>query len=133
MLTNLYLDTARFGLMVPAAQKAHADFAQLCGEEGGSAHVEEFLRGEPGTSISPIHLRCPGLAGWHGIAGLKESLCILTVAPAGTPVLLANRSAQLMQLAAKALFRRCGSVLHTDLEWPGYRTIIDSEARRTRG
>src|SRR5207245_1517156 len=54
-------------------------------------------------------------------------------APAGTPVLLANRSAQFMKLAARALFRRCQSVLHTDLEWPGYLAILEAECRRTRG
>ncbi|HYT87565.1 MAG TPA: aminotransferase class V-fold PLP-dependent enzyme [Gemmataceae bacterium] len=133
MPTDLYLDTARFGLVVPAAQGAQVDFARLCGKEGGSAHIDEFLR--EGTEAWPASMRgCySGLAAWRGVAQLKESLGHLAGAPARTPVLLANRSAELMKLAARALFRRCGSVLCTDLEWPGYLAILDAERRRGEG
>jgi hypothetical protein len=133
MPTDLYLDTARFGLMVPAAQRALRDFARLCGEEGGSAHIDDFLNG--GTERWPMGMRdrYPALVAWRGVAQLKESLGHLASTPAQTPVLLANRSAQLMKLAARALFRRCGSVLHTDLEWPGFLAILDAERHRSRG
>jgi len=36
-----------------------------------------------------------------------------------------------MRLAARVLFRRCRTVLITDLEWPAYRAILEQEARRT--
>src|SRR5262249_42673422 len=103
MPTELYLDTARFGLMVPAARRASSDFARLCGAEGGSAHLDEFLR--DGAKAWPVGMRAryPALAAWHGVGPLKESLGQLAGTPTGTPVLLANRSAQLMQLAARAL------------------------------
>lgn len=133
MPTDLYLDTARFGLMASSAQKADADFARLCGEEGGSAHIDEFLRGGAEAWPSGLRDRYTGLAGWQGVSRLKEALGRLAGATAGTPVLLASRSAQLMKLAAAALFRRCGSVLHTDLEWPGYLAILDAECRRAQG
>ena len=35
-----------------------------------------------------------------------------------------------MRLAARALFRRCTRVLHTDLEWPGYLRILRAEGTR---
>ena len=133
MPTDLYLDTARFGLMVPAAQRAQVDFARVCGEEGGSAHIDELLRGGSEAWPARMRQRYPGLADWHGTPRLKELLARLAGAPPRTPVLLANRSAALMKLAARALFRRCGSVLHTDLEWPGFLAILDAERRRARG
>ena len=55
MPTDLYLDTARFGLMLPAAQRAHVDFARVCGGEGGSSHLDELLRG--GSEAWPEGLR----------------------------------------------------------------------------
>jgi hypothetical protein len=133
MATDLYLDTARFGLTAPRARQAHADFLRLGAEEGGSFRVDAFLR--RGADAWPAQMRShyPGLADWHGLAGLKESLGAFAGCAAGTPVLLANRSAQLMKLAARALFRRCRSVLHTDLEWPGYLAILEEERRGSRG
>jgi hypothetical protein len=133
MLTDLYLDTARFGLMVPAAQRSQVDFARVCGDEGGSAHLDELLRGGSEAWPASLRQRYPGLAGWHGTRRLKEQVARLAGAPPGTTVMLANRSAELMKLAARALFRRCGSVLHTDLEWPGFLAILDAERRRSRG
>lgn len=133
MVTDLYLDTARFGLTVPSARQAHADFLRLCAEEGASRCVDEFLRGGSEAWPAQMRLRYPGLAAWRGLACLEESLRSFAGAPPGTPVLLANRSAQLMKLAARALFRRCRSVLYTDLEWPGYLAILEAECRRSRG
>jgi hypothetical protein len=133
MPTDLYLDTARFGLMVPAAQRAQVDFARVCGVEGGSAHIDELLCGGSEAWSANMRQRYPGLAAWHGTTQLRESLACVAGAPPRTPVLLANRSAQLMKLAARGLFRRCGAVLHTDLEWPGFLAILDAERRRSRG
>jgi len=133
MPTKLYLDTARFGLMVSAARRTTSDFARLCGEEGGSAHLDEFLRDGAKAWPGAMRARYPAMAAWQGVGPLKGLLGQLAGTPAGTPVLLANRSAQLMQLAARALIRRCGVVLHTDLEWPGYLAILEDERRRGRG
>ncbi len=44
---------------------------------------------------------------------------------------MANRSAQLMRLAARLLFRRCRNVLVTDLNWPAYQALLAAEATRT--
>src|SRR5262249_12265365 len=57
----------------------------------------------------------------------------LVFAPPCTEILLAQRAALLMKLAARSLFRRCRRVLHTDLEWPGYIARLESERDRSRG
>jgi hypothetical protein len=132
MPTALYLDTARLGRMVPRAQRSQRDFIRLCGDEGGSAHVEDFLRHGPDAWPDRLRRRYPGLADWRGVAGLKQALRDLTEAPSGTEVLLAQRSAQLMRLAARALFVRCRRVLCTDLEWPAYRAILARAGQQVR-
>jgi len=47
-------------------------------------------------------------------------------------MLLAGRSAQLVRLAARALCRCCENILVKDMLWPGYRSIVEVECRRTR-
>lgn len=131
MTDSLYLDTARLGLMSPGARRALCDHARLGGDEGGSSRFDRFLR--HGTEAWPAHLRSryPGLAGWRGVGALKQSLRTLVGSPPDLPVLLANRSAELMRLAARLLFLRSRTVLTTDLGWPAYETILEAEARRT--
>jgi selenocysteine lyase/cysteine desulfurase len=43
---------------------------------------------------------------------------------------LANRSAQLVQLAARLLCQRCENILVTDMVWPAYLAILSAECRR---
>ena len=126
----LYLDTARLGRMSPAAQRAQHDFASLAGEEGGSAYLERFVR--HGLTSCPVAMqtRYPGLARWQGVAELKQALRTLAGHRPDLPLLVAHRSAQLMKLAARLLFHPCRNVLTTDLDWPGYRDILEQEARR---
>src|SRR4051812_39559175 len=112
----LYLDTARLGLMRTAAQRANRNFARLCGREGASPRFERLLRDGLDSLPGRLNGRHPGLADWRGIGRLKESLRRLVASPPDAEVLLAHRSTQLMKLAARALFRRCRRVLHTDLE-----------------
>jgi len=47
------------------------------------------------------------------------------------PVLLANRSTQLMKLAARLQFQPCRNVLVTDIGWPPYHDLLAAEAVRT--
>jgi len=49
--------------------------------------------------------------------------------PPDGQVLLASRSAQLMELAAIAQFRVCRRVLTTDLSWPAYDEVLRRQAR----
>jgi len=128
MRTTLYLDTARLGRMTPRAQQALCAFGQLCGEQGASAAFDDVLiRGS--DTWQALY---PGLSDWTGLAGLHRSLRLLTSFPPATDLLLANRSAQLMRLAARVLFRRCERVLHTDLDWPNYLATLRAEGQKLR-
>ena len=121
MQTELYLDTARFGRMVPGARGALEEFAGLCTDEGGSLHLLDILRGPIG----------PGAVGsWRGHGDLKASVRALVNAPGDSPVFPAQRSATLARVVARAAFRRCERLLCTDLEWPRYRASLGEEARR---
>jgi hypothetical protein len=126
MPTELYLDTARFGQTGVRAQEALRDFVRLSGEEGGSQLLVDFVRYGAGG----FGERYPGLAAWRGVPEFKRSLRSVAGFAPETDVLVAARSSQLMRLAALALFRRCGRVLHTDLEWPGYLAILRAEGDR---
>ena len=102
----------------------------MAGEEGGSPFFERFLmEGSDGWSSS-IRLCFPGLTCWRGIGPLKESLRTLAGGNPQLPMLLVSRSAELMKFAARLLFQPCRNVLVTDLGWPAYRSILESEARR---
>jgi hypothetical protein len=117
--------------MTPRAQQAHLDFARLAGEEGSSLFVESFLRAGVGEWPADAQSRYPGLTCWHGVGSLKESLRRLADSPTDLPVVLANRSAQLMKLAAGLLCRPCENVLMTDIGWPPYHDMLAAEAIRT--
>src|SRR5579885_2325482 len=127
---RIYLDNARLGQMKPGAQRAVADFVRLAGAEGASPVLDRFLRGgfDPDDSASVDEY--PGVATWAGVADLKRALRLLAGHRPDLPVLLAARSAVLMRFAARLLFHPCANVLITDLGWPDYHAILESEARR---
>lgn len=130
--TKLYLDTARLGQTSPSALQAQIDFARLTAEDPSSLYFEEFLR--DGVDACPeIADQFPGLAHWHGIADLKRRLASMAGDPDQLRVLLANRSAELMRLAARCQFQVCRNVLVTDLSWPNRLAILKEEAARAGG
>ena len=130
--TKLYLDTARLGQTSPSALQAQIDFARLTAEDPSSLYFEKFLR--DGVDACPeIADRFPGLAHWHGIADLKRRLASMAGDPDQLRVLLANRSAELMRLAARCQFQVCRNVLVTDLSWPNWLAILKEEATRAGG
>jgi len=128
---RLYLDTARLGLMKPGARLLHEDFVRFASEEGCTLYWEEFLRAGAKTWPGFLKDRYPALLAWQGVSRLKQSLKRLAGAATDSQVLLAGRSAQLMMLGARLLFRPCRNVLATDLTWPGYFRILKREQRRT--
>ncbi len=128
--TQLYLDTARLGRMTPRAQQAHVDFVRLAGEEGSSLFFERFLQSGTQAWSTQAQARYPGLSLWHGVGALKASLRALAGSLPDLPMLLANRSAQLMKLAARLLYHPCKNVLVTDLGWPPYHELLAAEAAR---
>lgn len=133
MDTCLYLDTARLGPMCRQAQAADRDFARLAGEEAGSVYFEQFFKW--GFTCLPRSMarRFPGLSSWSGIDGFKRDLTGVLAVPPDTRILIANRSAELVRLAARALFSRCQRVMTTDMLWPAYRRILLGEAIRCHG
>jgi hypothetical protein len=126
----LYLDTARLGRMAPGAQRAFHEFIELAGAEGGSPIFDHFLRRGIDAAAPPVLRGYSGLGCWQGVDALKESLRMLAGSLPDLPVLLANRSAQLMKLASRLLFQVCRNVLVTDLGWPAYHDILAAECRR---
>lgn len=130
--TRLYLDTARLGRLVPAARRAGESFAALAADEGGSPFFDRFLTGGAEDWPPAVADRYPGLAGWRGVAGLKDRLRRLTGVPPDLPVLVASRSAQLMTLAARLMYGPCRNVLVTDLGWPAWHEILAGAAERAK-
>ncbi len=131
--TALYLDTARMGMISPVAERAGQAFLSLAGREGCSPCFEAFLH--EGTAAWPLSLRerYPGLADWRGLASFKGMVRTFAEIVNPCEVLLANRTAHLMRLAARLLFHSRKRVLTTDLEWPGYRSILELERERIGG
>jgi len=119
--------------MCPEAQAADRDFARLAGEEGCSLYFEQFLRWGY-TALAPTRARrYPALEFWAGVSPFKQDLRTVLSLPTERPVLIANRSAQLVRLAARLLCLRCENILITDMEWPAYvRTLMMEAGRRGR-
>ena len=126
---SLYLDTARLGQMSPSAFRASVDFARFACEHGCSLYFSELLIG--GFSAWPAALRdrYPDLGDWHGVGSLAKRLRVLAQARADSHVVLASRSATLMQFAARLLIGPCRNVLLTDLTWPAYEHIFQQQRR----
>jgi hypothetical protein len=130
MATRLYLDTARLGRMCPEAQAADIDFARFASEEGCSLYFEQFLRSGYMALPPSLARQYLSLSFWAGISAFKNDLRSVLALPAARKVFVANRSAQLVRLAARALCRRCDNILISDLEWPAYLQILSAECRR---
>jgi len=130
MPTCLYLDTARLGRMCPEAQAADHDFARLASEEGCSLYFEQFLRWGYSSLPPSLGRRYPALSFWAGVSAFKRDLKTVLAIDRRRQVLVANRSAQLVRLAARALCRRCENILVTDMEWPAYMAILEAECQR---
>jgi selenocysteine lyase/cysteine desulfurase len=133
MARTLYLDTARLGRMLPQAQAASISYMSLAGEIGCSVRFEDLLYEGFQAWDHSLRRHYNGLSAWQGLSTLKDSLRALTGAGRHLPVFLASRSAELMRLSARLLFRKCRKVLLSDLEWPAYRAILEQEGRRTGG
>ncbi len=106
MATTLYLDTARLGRMSPQAQAANIAFTRLAGEVACSVRFEDLLYRGFDAWDAFLQERYLGLSDWHGLSRLKDSLRALTGAPCELPVFLASRTAELMRLSARLLFRK---------------------------
>lgn len=117
--------------MSPTARDTYLDFVRLTAEEPSSLYFEEFLQHGWAAWPASYRNRFRALESWQGVAGLKHLLARLVGQPRDCRVLLANRSAQLMKLVARLLFRRCRNVLTSDVNWPSYQRFLSAEATRT--
>ncbi|MEQ1826055.1 MAG: aminotransferase class V-fold PLP-dependent enzyme [Pirellula sp.] len=117
--------------MSPRACRASIDFARLSFEHGSTLYSDDFLR-FGSQCLSDSQLGCyPGLDDWQGPEQLRQRLSSLAKLPIGLQTIFASRSANLMKLAAKFLFRRCRRVMITDLTWPAYENILLNEMHRS--
>jgi hypothetical protein len=130
MFPCLYLDTARLGRMCPEAQAADQDFARLAGEVGCSLYFEHFLRWGFSSLPPSLSRRYSGLSFWAGVTAFKRDLKTVLAIDRRRQVLVANRSAQLVRLAARLLCLRCENILVTDMEWPAYVAVLEAECQR---
>jgi hypothetical protein len=130
MNTRLYLDTARLGRLCPEAQAADQDFARFASEEGCCVYFEQFL--QSGYTALPHRLakEYPGLSFWAGVRAFKDDLKAALCLPRERPVFIANRSAQLVRMAARLLVSQCDNILVTDMEWPAYLQTLETEVDR---
>lgn len=133
MNTHLYLDTARMGAMCPPAREACQAYLALTASEGCSPCFESFFREGFDDWPSSVRERYAGLHAWPGLSRFKDQIRAVTGFPDMQDVLMANRTSNLMRIAARCLFRICGRVLTTDLEWPGYVAILENERLGTKG
>ena len=127
---QLYLDTARYGLPTPRVRKAGEDLLRFFCDEGYSSMFSVLL--EEGFSAWPERYQreYPGLADWEGVGELKSAVRSLVRASERAPVYFSSRSAQLMRLGVRMLLTHSERPLTTDLLWPGYRRILEDEAKR---
>lgn len=132
LATRLYLDMARMGTMTPHAQRAYLDYCSLATREAGSAWFDDLLYGGFGSWPGDLQDAYPGLFTWQGLSHLKQGLRSFMGMREELPVLLANRSAQLVRVAARTLRSVCLNVFITDLTWPAYESILEHELRRSK-
>ena len=119
--------------MAPTAQLVLQDFVRVAGEEGCTLYFEHFLKSGFFALPGMHQQRYPGLRCWGGLNEMKAALADFAGLPVGSRPLIAGRSANLMKLVAKLLFRDSDRVLVTDLTWPSYEKTLEREARRAAG
>jgi selenocysteine lyase/cysteine desulfurase len=131
MATQLYLDTARLGLMSTAAQRIGHEYSDLIATEGCSPCFEEFLWHGSDAWSSRRRSQFPMLATWNGVDEVKSGIRRLAGFHDDLPVFLASRSCELFRIAARFLCRNAQRILTTDSEWPGYASILQQEVNGT--
>ena len=128
-MSLLYLDTARLGQACPSAFQAQLDFGRLSAEDP-SMYSANFLREGANAWSETMTANYPGFSSWAGVEALQFRLAELFGIPSAKEVFLASRSAVLLRLAARLMFRLCRNVLTTDLNWPHWQAIVSDEAAR---
>ena len=129
-MSLLYLDTARLGQACPSAFQAQLDFSRLSAEDP-SMYSASLLREGIDAWPQTVKDSFPGFSSWAGIGALQSRVAQHFGSPSAKEVFLASRSAVLLRLAARLMFRLCRNVLTTDLNWPHWQAIVMDEAGRS--
>ena len=126
---RLFMDTARMGPACPSASQALCEFARLAAEDP-SLYSLAFLRHGADVWPESVRVSYPELARWQGVSNLRRMFAESFLVADPQQVFLANRTAQLVRLAARVMFRQCRHVLTTDMNWPAWQAIVEDEAIR---
>lgn len=121
MNETLYLDTARIGQISHRAAAACCAATELANKDPGRIFCEVTKLDGKDSSAIPC---------WRGTSGLQKSVLECIGLGDQRHLLVANSSASIAKISARALFLTSTSVLCTDLIWPRYRSILKQEARR---
>ena len=126
---RFYMDTARLGQACPASMQVQCEFAGLAAYDPSFCSIG-FLK--DGASDWPSSLRSefPTLSEWQGLAHLKRLFAAAVGVEDSQRVFLANQTARLVRIAARAMARQCHRVMTTDLNWPAWQSIVADEAAR---
>lgn len=129
-MSLLYLDTARLGRTCPSAFRTQLDFNRLSADDP-SMYSEDFLRDGSRVWSRQQISDYPAFALWEGVQSFKSRVAQHFGVSSASSVFLANRSSQLVRIAARLMFRTCRNVLTTDLNWPHWQAIVEDEAARS--
>ena len=99
MSDSLYLDTARFGAILPKCATMLREFATLLESRGQVPQFEEYLNEGGQCWPESMRLEYPVLSAWRGIYQLKQDLLALTGAASSATVLFSGSSRQLARIA----------------------------------
>lgn len=125
----LYLDTARLGQISPSANRALQSALEFSRAYGASAYFDDLLFDGAKSLLGFDNFA--GLKCWGGIDEFKLEIKRRFFGVKTGDVILANRTASLMSLAAKMLFARCRNVLVADLNWNSYSNILETAKPNT--
>lgn len=131
MSQPIYLDTARFGAILPKCAAMLHEFASVLEAESQFPEFADFLC--EGSMAWPERVRqqFPTLAEWQGIESLRSQVRSCFVPDLRSEVLFSSSSWQMMRAACSILTSRCERLLCTDLDWPEFQTMLRDEARRS--
>lgn len=129
MSQTIYLDTARFGAILPECATMLREFASVLEAESQFPQFNPFL--SDGSKVWPERLqsRYPTLARWQGINSLRNSVHQSFGLQQNSRILFSSSSWQLIRMACAILTSRCERILCTDLCWPEYRDILEKQAQ----
>lgn len=129
----LYLDTARFGSILPECAEMLREFATLLEYEGQFPLFDEFLHHGSASWSDKLTSRFPTLARWLGLPALRQR--ILTLCGVQTPatVLFASASRHLARVAFQMLSHRCERVLCCDADWPDFQEMLRKQLVQSGG